>query len=586
METYTQIIAKTMQQLNRSRLSNEQKNNHYKNLGLCYHKLNKNIDAIKWFLQITPLDYSACMSIAAIYVQLDLKKSFKYVENCLEMKYDLNVAYDLACNYTKDFQFNKSYALYQNILMIEPNYINAYNNKSEILNCMMRQKESLESYIIAYSMDNTRMDIFSNLIMSTYYIPRYLHVDRMKYLSIYDEKLTLSMPIHEHPKTTIDIQNIRIGYIGYDFDKPKHPISCFINHIFYNHGNHFKIFCYQVSTKKSSVFQSPTQSTFYTEYNERITTRNLSDKTDEEASNVIKDDKIDILIELMHHTAGNRLRILAYKPAPIQISYCAFPGTTGMSAIDYKILDKTTHTTFTEQCNTEKILCMPNGYHCFVPTYKFPKIKHTKRSTVNLCCFNNVKKINRDVISVWLHILRLVPNSHLHLRYYQYSSSFVRANILQMFKTLAKEYLIELNTDRIHFIGCEKEYTDVLQLFNFMDIFLDTFPYTGTTVICEALTMGIPVVTLQGKHVHERVGASLLNSINLAELVATNSHEYVTKVVELCQNPPKLQELKNTIQTQLPKTILGNPQIFIKDFESMIYTAINTYNQSSIVASG
>jgi len=555
-------------------------NNYYMNLGYYHNQLRNYITAIQWFKKIKPMDYSTYMSIAAIYTSFDLPQSFPYTEKCLELRFTTNVAYDLACNYTKAFRFDKAYGLYETILLFDRKYINAYNNRSEILNCMFRQTEALDGYTAAYDLDNTRLDILSNIIMSTYYIPKYIHSDREKYLSMFDKHMQIDKIDQLKHSKRIDGKKIRIGYIGYDFNKQSHPITCFVKHILDNHSSAFTIFCYQVSTTQSNVFQGNNGSSLYTQKMEHITTRNLSNITDKEASMVIRNDDVDILVELMNHTAGNRLKILAYKPAPIQISYCAFPGTTGMAAIDYKILDKTTNTQSTDKSNTEKILCMPNGFHCFVPTYEFPPIIHSNRNTINLCCFNNVKKINRNVISVWVHILRLVPTAQLYLRYSQYSSSYVREHVLHQFRMISEEYGYDLKIQRIHFIGCKTDYKDVLELFSFMDIFLDTFPYTGTTVICEALTMNVPVITLMGKHVHERVGASLLHSIGLDECVASDSSEYVNAVVELCKNPLRLKELKNSIPLRMKNSILGNPSIFIKEYETIMYSAIEEYNNN------
>ena len=576
---YQSLIKNSTEFLLNPNLSTQDKNNHYKNVGFYYYQLKNKNEAIKWFMKISPKDFSTCKSIAAIYLEKNmLSEANLFTEICLQQQFDFNISYDLALHYTKQCLYHKALGLYETLLDIQPNNINVLNNVSEIYNCIMKPKKAMEYYLKAFELDKKRFDIYSNLIMTSYYIYRYSPVKRLKYTNQYEEMLKTEQILCLDKKKRNTDNLIRIGYIGYDFDKLQHPISCFVKHIIENHDRaKYKVYCYQASDKISSCFQQ-TGEKIYTNKINGTTTRNLSNHDSKSSANIIYNDQIDVLIELMHHTAGNRLSILSYRPAPIQISYCAFPGTTGLSSIDYKILDNITFTSSVKTFYTEKIIRMNNGFHCYIPTYKLPKnIQKRVNGPVNFCCFNNLKKINEKVIENWLHILRLIPGSQLYLRYYQYTNSFIRELVKKKFIDISnKLHIYKFDINRIHFVGYVTDYTKVIQMYENMDIFLDTFPYTGTTVICEALSMSIPVITLLGKQPHERIGASILSSINHPELIASKEREYIEKAVTLGKNMNIINNYKKILVNDMKKSILGNSKIFMDEFEKKIEEVYQT----------
>lgn len=571
---YEELIIKTKIQLEKAE-NQEERNNLFKNLGFYYYQNKNPKNSLEYFLKVEPKDFTTCRSISAIYLHNNqMDQSNNFAELCLRIKFDVNIAYDLALHYTKICSFHKALALYQTLLEMNCNNINIYNNIADIYNCLLQPKKAMEYYLKGFEMDNNRMDIYSNLVMTSYYIYKYDPIKRFNYAKKFEE-MTKSSKIFCNDSKRRNNDKIRIGYIGYDFDKLIHPISCFVKHIIENHNpNNFKVYCYQASDKTSSCFQT-TDGELYTTKMNNVITRNLSKMDNLESASLIYNDKIDILVELMNHTAGNRLNILSYKPAPIQISYCAFPGTTGLSCIDYKLLDNITFTNRVNTFYTEKTLRMDNGFHCYVPTYTIPSIIHNNNNNINFCCFNNVKKINDKVIETWIHILRLVPQSQLYLRYYHYSSSFIVKFIKNRFEKIAKDlYIYKFDISRIHFIGYEKDYTTVLKMYSSMDIFLDTFPYTGTTVLCEALSVGIPVFTLLGKHPHERIGASLLSSMGRPELIAKTEREYIDKVVFLARNRNNIIAYKKILPIQMKNSLLGNSKIFMKEYEEVLQNVL------------
>jgi predicted O-linked N-acetylglucosamine transferase (SPINDLY family) len=271
----------------------------------------------------------------------------------------------------------------------------------------------------------------------------------------------------------------------------------------------------------------------------------------------------------MNHTSGNVLEVLQYKPAPLQISYCSFPGTTGLKNIDYKILDNVTNKN--TNYYSEKIVCMPNGFHCYRPNYEIPEpieIKkyenQLKTRPINLCSFANPKKLNSNVIKTWSKILKKENDSEikLYLRHSSYSSSFVRKFIqLEFEKHEIKEEIV--------FVGNFPDYVNALQFYNSMDIFLDTFPYNGTTTICEALSMNVPVITLEGETVESRIGSSLLHQCGLEEYVCQSEEEYIEKV-DILMNKEDLVVSRNMVKNMVYRSYLMDDKKFIKDYEETL----------------
>jgi len=576
---YQNLIKQTLEAIKVPGVPIKVINQYYQNLGFYYYNIKNTTLALNFYLKVNPPDFSTYRSIAALYSEKNdnIKRIF-YTEKCLELNYDLNIAYDLAIFYTSSCMFHEAYATYQTILSIDPKYTNAYNNQADILCHLMNHKTAIQNYEKALFLEPSRIDIYSNLLMTNYYIPSFSPTKR------YEQSIKFESLLNVDPAEKLCIEKrvfgdkIKIGYLGYDFDKEKHPITCFVNHIFGRHTKRYDVYCYQVATGSSSVFHPKENDTLYTTNIPNVTTKNLSKLNDKEIAIEIYNDKIDILVELMHHTAGNRLKILSYRPAPIQMSYCAFPGTTGLNDIDFKIVDNEIYSKRIQDVSTEKLIAMPRGFHCYFPLYKIPEMGYIKHDTINLCCFNNTKKINPIMIELWIHLLRRIPSAHLYLRYAQYSSTYLVEFYKQQFINIAKKLYVNLDISRVHFIGYDANYNNILKLYHNMDIFLDTWPYNGTTVICEALNMAIPVVTLKGKGPQERMGASLLASIGRSQWIAKSREEYIDIAVNLCRDKISLLKIRVALKNKIKKTILGDPDIFIQDYEKLLADVIKNHN--------
>lgn len=285
----------------------------------------------------------------------------------------------------------------------------------------------------------------------------------------------------------------------------------------------------------------------------------------DEIFDLSSDIKLDIAIDLKGYTEDARNKLFSQRLAPFQINFLGYPGTLGNPNIDYLIADKYVIPKRNHSKFTEKILYMPN---CYQPNMQFKKISNIayKREDFSLpdgkfifCCFNNNYKYNPLIFNAWMNILRKSDNSVLWL--------YVTNNLA------SENILIEaekkgISRDRIFFANNlkSKNHLRRLQLGN---LFLDTYPYNAHTSASDALRMQVPLVTLSGKTFASRVAGSILNQLNLSELIATHIEEYEDLAIELCNNKSKYIDIKKKISKNIKTTSLFNSESYTKDLEKI-----------------
>ena len=233
-------------------------------------------------------------------------------------------------------------------------------------------------------------------------------------------------------------------------------------------------------------------------------------------------DRVDVLIELSGHTHAHSLAALHRRPAPVQATYLGYPNTTGLTAIDYRIVDPHTDPPGAEAFASEKLLRLDPCFLCYKPppSVPLPNIRHPT-SDITFGSFNTPQKLNQEVIRVWARLLREVPASRLLLKGGHPDDHGLREGVLARFAAGGADI------SRIEFLPRTKGIEEHLALYSRVDVALDPFPYNGTTTTCEALFMGVPVVTLAGQTHAGRVGVSLLRCIGEEGLIARDEDEYV-----------------------------------------------------------
>ncbi len=283
-------------------------------------------------------------------------------------------------------------------------------------------------------------------------------------------------------------RKLKIGYLSPDFKK--HSVAFFLEPILARHNKEdFDIFCY-------SAVISPDEET--ARMKELVNHwRSIVGLSDEQAAALIRKDGIDILIDLAGHTAKNRLPVFLHKPAPVQVTYLGYPNRTGLPTIDYHLTDSFANPpSRTEKWNTETLVCLNPSAWCYRPLNDFPPVSELpaqEDDSITFGSFNNISKLNENILNLWGRILTNITNARLVLKSRSLADSFVQERIHKQFGSMG------IIQERVILHPHDSSSHRHLERYHEVDIALDTFPYNGTTTTCEALYMGVPVITLEGK---------------------------------------------------------------------------------------
>lgn len=356
-------------------------------------------------------------------------------------------------------------------------------------------------------------------------------------------------------------KRLKIGYVSQDFRQ--HSVAYFIGPVMKNHDhNLFEVFAYYNNTTVDSTTEMLRG---YCDH-----WRDISGLSDEDLEEKIRQDGIDILVELSGYTANSRVLAFARKLAPLQVAWIGYPNTTGLPAIDYRISDGSADPPGkTEHLYSEKVIRLPECFLCYQPPESSPGVSgppSIENGYVTFGSFNNLSKVTRQVLEVWSEIIQAVPNSRLLLKSYAFHEEKARAIAMN------KLYDAGLAKNRVTLLEWSSSLAGHLDAYSRMDISLDTFPYNGTTTTCEALWMGTPVISLAGECHRSRVGASLLTAAGLGDLICSNEAEYVKKAVQLANDVDRVKLYKANLREILATSSLTNAGRFTAHLENIYRT--------------
>jgi predicted O-linked N-acetylglucosamine transferase (SPINDLY family) len=364
-------------------------------------------------------------------------------------------------------------------------------------------------------------------------------------------------------------KKLNIGFVSGDFIC--HPVSYFIHsvlkHINYNL---FNVYCYSAKLVQLDLIP---------EVFKECKCFVVKNKSDIELKKLIQSHGIDILFDLSAHTGDNRLDAFVLKPAPIQISYCGYPNSSGIRSMDYRITDRLCDSEKSQKYYQEKFIFMERSFLAYTPSMGIENIPPlgdqpcVKNGYITFGCFNRYNKINKMVIGVWEKLLLAAPNARFVIKTKEFTSEKLKAQFLDTFKD--KSVL-----DRIEILPYSDTYTDHLPDYNKMDISLDTFPYSGTTTSCESLMMGVPVLTLFDKvrHYHsQNVSTTLMKNSNLSEFVTYSQEEYINHAVQFATDFDSMRDLKVRVRNCFVQGHVCNYKEFIDDFENKLLSTYRTH---------
>jgi predicted O-linked N-acetylglucosamine transferase (SPINDLY family) len=279
-------------------------------------------------------------------------------------------------------------------------------------------------------------------------------------------------------------------------------------------------------------------------------------------------DGIDMLVDLSGHTPGNRLAMFARKPAPVQLSWLGFWGTTGLSAIDYILSDATTIPEGEEDLYSESVFRLPVSRFCYRAPHFAPEPAPPPclaGGAVTFGSFNNIRKLGSDVIQLWARVLHETPGARLLLKTSSLADAAVRGAVLAAFVDLG------VTAERLILRG-STPHPDMLAEYADVDIALDPFPFSGGMTSCEALWMGVPVVTLPGRRAVSRQTLGFLRVIGLPELAAASADDYVRIASSLAPDLPRLAAIRRTLRQRMADSPLCDGAAFTRNLEAAYRT--------------
>ncbi len=333
------------------------------------------------------------------------------------------------------------------------------------------------------------------------------------------------------PPRTIPIghgRRLRIGYVSADLRR--HSVAFFLEPLLAHHDRaRFAVTLYSQTRQLDEVSRRLVS---------RVDAwRDLTPLGDDEAAALIRADEIDVLVDLSGHTNGNRLGVFARKPAPMQVTWLGYPDTTGLASIDVRLTDADCDPAgLTEALHTEQLLRMEPGFLCYGAPPGAPDVAPTPSTTgrsPTFGSFNALAKVSASTLSLWATLLRETPEARLLLKHGYLSHPQSRARFADRLRAHG------LPLERVDLVGFDADLNAHLEAYRQVDVALDTSPYHGTTTTCDALFMGVPVVTLAGATHVARVGVSLLRRAGLDDLVAATAEAYVRIARDLLRDVPR-----------------------------------------------
>lgn len=437
-----------------------------------------------------------------------------------------------------------------------PQHASAHSNLGTTLADLGLMEEAVREFRAALSANPQYFQAHSNLLLNLTAYEKYdaemLFREHRYWGQQHADRIAASAQANS---SHVPNDRIRIGYVSSDFRA--HSVAFFINPILGAHDrSKFEVTCY------SSVRAPDAMTAVLKSRAEHW--RDISQLSDEQAAAIIRQDRIDILVDLGGHTAESRLPLFARRPAPIQVEYLGYPGTSGMRQVDYLITDARVAPPESDRFYTERVIRLPRTFFCYGPPDQVPEVDEppaTRNGHVRFGVFTNPIKIRPVMMESWAKILHAVPNSRLVIQTQSLRDEGHRRDLSARLAALG------VNESRIDLQGWT-DFREYLSTLRSVDIGLDTFPFNGHTTTCHALFVGVPTITQTGQTHASRMGLSICESLGLGELVAMSADEYVRKATALANDLSRLRELRAGMRHRLINSGMLDRDRFTHELES------------------
>ena len=513
-------------------------------------------------LKINSKSTDTLLLLGNLYNKLNQeKKSEKYFREILKINSkDSNAYYSLGNLYKKKADYEKAIDNYKLAIKFNENYFASYNNLGTLYQEIGKFDLAILNFKSVIKINPRFSGAYQNYLFC-------LNFSKYFDLNLYFElvqKFKQSLPkidldkIRQFPKTKKTDKKIKIGFVSGDYGN--HPVSHYllntINHI---SEEKFELIAYSNSNRMDEITL---------ELKKRFNVwRKINHLSDTEVINLVSKDSVDILFDLSGHTAKNRLSIFVNKAAPVQVTWCGYNASTGLKEIDYIIVDPYVVPLRDQKYFAEKIFQLPNTFQC-ISINDDIKIDHSSyqhKKDITFGSFNNLSKINDNVINLWSEILKRVENSKLFLKAKQLDNLIIVENLKKKFQKNG------INTEKIITEGRSKTRKEMLKKYNQIDIALDPFPYSGITTSLEANWMGVPLLTKKGNNFYSRIGTSINKNLGMEDWIANNEKDYYIKILKLTSDFNQLSQTRECLINKVDESTLFDSSLFADNFNKILW---------------
>jgi predicted O-linked N-acetylglucosamine transferase (SPINDLY family) len=451
---------------------------------------------------------------------------------------------------------DEALGLFRRAIELDPDSAAAHNNLGICWKAGGQLDRAIESFRTAIRLQPDSSEFHGNLLYALNYHPDYdppaVFAEHRAWGRKHADPLTA--PCLPHANDRAPDRRLRIGYVSGQF--ASHAVSFFTEPILASHDRErLEVYCYSNVARADGVTHRLRR------YAERW--REIQALDDDQAADLVRQDQIDILVDLAGHIGENRLLVFARKPAPIQVTYIGYQNTTGMAAMDYRLTDEWADPRgVTDAFYTEKLVRLPRCFFCYQPSADAPAVNSLPALANRFVTFgslNNLAKITPRVLAAWAAVLRAVPKSRLVLL----------TNVTQEIRDYVKQAFDAERIDAARIELCRRRPRRAyLDLISQVDIALDPFPMNGHTTTCDALWQGVPVVTLAGRTYASRFGSSAHVNLGLRELIARSPEEYVEIASRLAGDVERLGELRAGLRERIAASPLLDFAGFTRNLEA------------------
>jgi len=442
-------------------------------------------------------------------------------------------------------------------LALNPGYAMATYNRAHVLNEQWKGAEAVAGFRRAVDLDPDYAPGWHAYLFNLLYSPDIGEEGIYQEHRRWGRLIERSRPAKPAVPTLRRAQRrVRVGYVSPDFRW--HSCAHFLRPLFSAHDRQqFQITAY------ASV-QRPDRLTEWFRGHADVW-RDIHGTPYEKIASQIRDDEIDILVDLAGHTANHPLELFALQPAPIQISWLGYPATSGLGAIGFRLTDEIADPPGdADRCHSEKLIRLPGCFLCYQPAGHTPEVVSPpvlRNGFVTFGSFNSLAKINGHTVSIWGNLLRSLPGSRLILKNKTLSGECARRTVSAAFLAAG------IAADRVELRGWLARPEQSLAAYADIDIALDTFPYNGTTTTFEALWMGVPVITLRSDRHAGRVGASILTHLGERQWIASSPEQYLAAARQLASAPALIAANRLALRERLATSRLCDSSGFAANLE-------------------